>query len=358
MKQNEDLLQKEILHEYTKELNNIKDVLQINGNILSHSKEVIQLLKNSDKENLYKLSKPFLDSLNATFTNESRIHFHTKENISFLRVHKKQKYGENLKNIRPIVTKAITTQAITSGYEHGKYDGEQLTYRMVFPIFDEKEFLGVVEIGVDTRDIIQKIKTLVKENFNRDMQIIVIIKNDTPNFDRITNFNKKINGHFYQSDPKIDTIIQLAKSTTQDQTVELNKKIYYLKLTKIKLLDYNNSTIGNYFSIVDITEDVAQNQIFFYSSLAKPIIATILIVLLIGWLFSLFYKHFLILEKRTRSILDAQSALIVLSDGKNIIDCNRALLDFYGYNSLFEFKKFQKCFSKKIVFWATPPKKT
>lgn len=350
LKRNDDILQQkklqlqeELSYKYKQELKNIQIVLDINGNLISKSKSFINSFKNKDREKLYELSRPLLNSLYDSFAGTPRIHFHTKEYISFLRVHEKDKFGDDLKNIRPMVSEAIKAQSLKRGYEHGKHDKEQITYRSAYPIFDKEKFLGVVEIGIDTSFINKNLEELAKKFFAQDVHILTLIKSDNTNFKKYANFDGKLDKYRYMVTEFTQKIFKHCDNTIKNQIVNVEDKLYSLELTNIELKNFKDEVLGNYFSIVDITNDVKQNNIFFYSSLVKPIIAAALIVALIWWIFNTFYKNFLAMEKRTRNIIDSQIALVVLSDGENLIDCNKALLEFYGFESIEEFKEKFEC---------------
>lgn len=335
-------IEQEILYNYNQQIEQIKSFMELYGTLLSNSKEVKYFLNQNDRDGLYQSLEKKFKTLHAGNNKVNIIHFHKPNHHSFLRVHKKEKFGDNLKDIRPMITHAINTKTKTYGYEHGKYDISQLTYRGVFPIFDGDSFLGVVEIGIDTSQLIKNIEIKIKELFQNDVKISYVVKEDTPNFKKYEKTFKTINGFVYEPSVLVDSIMEKI-SLVEEQQVKIEDRIYSFKISNVHLLDYKNRDIGDYFYILDITQDIKDNQFFFYSSLAKPIIATIVIILLIGWIFYYFYKNFLKLEKRTRSILDGQSSLIVLSDGENLLDCNLALLEFYGYETLDGFRSKHGC---------------
>ncbi len=350
LKRNQEVLEnknqrfyKDINYIYQEEIDKIKRLITQNLTLITKSPQTIKSYKNKDKEALYNYAKPFYDSIKNVLQGTTRMHFHDKNHISFLRVHKKHKSGDNLKLVRPMITHAIEEQKITVGYEHGKHDYDKMTFRMAFPIFDKDEFLGVVEIGTDTNYINDKLEKVISDIYDRDTMVINIIKEDTINFDKLGDYTGKINGYRYRNSENIDHIIKNAQDTISDQIVEVDENVYSLQLSDIKLYNSRDKIIGNYFYIVDITKDIEENKMFFLSSLAKPIIATILLVLLVGWVFLYFYKNFLVLERRTRAILDAQSSLVVLSNGEKILDTNITMLEYYGFENLDQFRQKFDC---------------
>ena len=336
------LIQKEIIHNYEKQIDGIESFLNIYGTHLSTSPKIQELFLKKDRETLYKHLQPMYKSFNAGNYIVNIVHFHNLDHSSFLRMHKKDKFGDNLKDIRPMITHAIKTKSKTIGYEHGKYDISQLMYRMVFPIFSKNDFLGVVEVGIDTSQIMSDIEGKIKDLFNNDVTIFHMINKGTKNYEEYENSYTQLDKYLYKPTEFINSILQDTQIIKEQQII-YNNRIYCFNVSKTPLQNYRGKNIGDHFHVLDVTDDIEKNKRFFYSSLAKPIVAAIVIIILVGWIFLYFYKNFLKIEKRTRNIIDAQSSLIVLSDGLNILDCNKALLDFYGFETLDEFKNAHMC---------------
>lgn len=76
-----------------------------------------------------------------------QLHFHLPDNESFLRMHRPDKYGDNLTGIRPTVEYVNKNKEFIDGFEEGRvYNG----YRFVYPLFYDGEYLGSVEISYAT----------------------------------------------------------------------------------------------------------------------------------------------------------------------------------------------------------------
>ncbi len=80
--------------------------------------------------------------------NFKQLHFHFPDNTSFLRMHKPEKYGDDLSKARYSVVKANKELKPVEGFEIGKIIHG---YRFVFPLHDENLFhLGSVEASVSS----------------------------------------------------------------------------------------------------------------------------------------------------------------------------------------------------------------
>jgi diguanylate cyclase (GGDEF)-like protein/PAS domain S-box-containing protein len=120
------------------------------GNI--NTPTVISIFKNantSDKkqqniirEALYKHLLPNYKKFNKLIYLE-QLHFHLPDNKSFLRMHKPNKYGDDLTGIRATVEYVNKFKKPINGFEEGRVKNG---FRFVYPLFDEEnKYLGSVE---------------------------------------------------------------------------------------------------------------------------------------------------------------------------------------------------------------------
>jgi diguanylate cyclase (GGDEF)-like protein len=74
-----------------------------------------------------------------------QLHFHLPNNESFLRMHRPEKFGDDLTNVRESVRLTNLNQTFTQGFEEGKiFNG----FRYVFPLFYEQKHVGSVELSI------------------------------------------------------------------------------------------------------------------------------------------------------------------------------------------------------------------
>lgn len=96
-----------------------------------------------------------------------QLHFHEKDNTSYLRMHRPDKYGDDLTGIRPSVAYANREKRYIRGFEEGRiYNG----YRFVYPVFLDGEHLGSVEISVSMNTVIRQFS----ERFDKEAQFIIL----------------------------------------------------------------------------------------------------------------------------------------------------------------------------------------
>lgn len=125
--------------------------------------EIIDLFDKRDRKTLYEKLKPCYGYL--TTINFNQIHFHTPDNHSFLRMHKPEKFGDDLSRYRYSVSYVNETKKSISGLEIGRIVPG---FRFVYPLFNkENKHIGSVEASFDIKTFTQKLKNLygVHTNF-------------------------------------------------------------------------------------------------------------------------------------------------------------------------------------------------
>lgn len=83
-----------------------------------------------------------------------QLHFHLKDNESFLRFHRPNKYGDNLTSVRKTIAYVNKYHESIDGFEEGRiYNG----YRFVYPIQKGDKHLGSVEVSFGAEAFISSI---------------------------------------------------------------------------------------------------------------------------------------------------------------------------------------------------------
>ncbi len=82
-----------------------------------------------------------------------QLHFHLKDNTSFLRMHSPENFGDDLTEIRPTVAMTNATLNENEGFEVGKFAHG---FRYVYPLFDSKKrHIGSVEVSFPSEQLIE-----------------------------------------------------------------------------------------------------------------------------------------------------------------------------------------------------------
>ena len=135
------------------------------NNYIVHSKDtmaILEKLKDATPKELSSIRQELKEHLTESYINIQRIgfkqfHFHLKNNHSFLRMHKQEKYGDDLTNFRYSVKLTNETLNPVDGFEEGRIVPGM---RFLFPIFDStKNHLGSVEISVEIKYFIKRMES-------------------------------------------------------------------------------------------------------------------------------------------------------------------------------------------------------
>ena len=131
---------KNVSKQYNVVNNSFKTLANTSFNGYIDKQEVIENFRNRDRESLYVNLKPSYNYLKSI--NFEQVHFHLPDNKSFLRMHKPQKYGDDLTDIRYSVDYVNRNKKVITGLEMGKVVPG---FRFVYPMFDSNKHIGSVE---------------------------------------------------------------------------------------------------------------------------------------------------------------------------------------------------------------------
>jgi len=173
--------------------NTLKNIIQryesVANNILMN-KELMKAFENQDRQELLNITAPIYKKLRDENPYLRVMHFHTKDTKSFLRLHKPEKFGDDLSSFRHISNQVNKTKKKVIAMEAGRYG---VYYRLALPVLNEKgNYLGVFEFGININYIL--------DTFNKDydFQSILLLKKDI--FKIIYENNKNITYYSYSND--------------------------------------------------------------------------------------------------------------------------------------------------------------
>lgn len=107
------------------------------------------------RKKLYERMKPYFEHLNQYGVNILLFSF--ENNKTFLRVHKLQKYDDNLSDVRYSFKYVNEYKKSVSGFEQGKISH---AFRNIFPLFYKGEFVGSVDLAFSS-EVLQENMTKV-----------------------------------------------------------------------------------------------------------------------------------------------------------------------------------------------------
>ena len=134
------------IYDEHKKISNIIFETEINTptilNLYKDAYKADELNKNIIREELFKkLSVKYKQLKNY---NLKQLHFHLPDNVSFLRMHRPNKFGDDLTNIRQTVMYVNENKKYIEGFEEGRiFNG----FRFVYPLSFDNKHIGSVEIS-------------------------------------------------------------------------------------------------------------------------------------------------------------------------------------------------------------------
>jgi len=313
-----------------------------------------QLLKNRKREVLYNFLKSSYNELQSKY-NVRQLHFHLPDSTSFLRMHRPQKFGDSLKEIRQSVDFVNKEKVPFVGFEEGRiYNG----FRHVFPLELEGLHIGSVEISFDIYSFIDNYLdsfNIKRVNFlvNKDIIGEKVFKSEQSNYlkspikgfyfdkiviDKLAKANKAI----VIKEKNSKTLDQISNNISKGQPFTAHfKEINELEIVLPLINQLNEKIIGSINVSKDATFIQHRNNEF------HQLIITIIVVL--AFIMVFIYREMLTRNKlnhelqKNQIILDSQSSFILITNGINIKASNKSMLEFFGYKTLEEFKKDHEC---------------
>ena len=270
------------------------------------NKKIIEAFANNDREELQRLSLPIFQHLKTHNEYLSIMNFHTKDNSMFLRVQKPDVHSDNLEKLRPIVTKANSTQEMQSGIETGKYG---IFYRVVFPINYKQKHIGVFELGIDIKYLLSKLSMPETKNPifvipNKSVQKIYEYDLDASRY--LKPFSKEYSFIKYvssQSDGVGTEELIDERIGDRDYYMRKHNEKEYLVFKSNPIMDYEQKEVGSIVFITDMDRYISTIS----SIRAISIGITLIIIIIIAILINKLIKTYTNKLSEQKDVLDYQA---------------------------------------------------
>lgn len=222
-----------------------------------------------------------------------QMHFHMGPgDTSFLRVHKPEKFGDDLSSIRHTIVDAITHNQVTYGFESGRvYAG----LRGVVPLEEDGKAIGAVETGTSFRSILQELQIETGDDFAVLMDAAYVRETVWKDqVARVFGTTDPRGGYFVEAstDSLINAILnqaadQLSAPSTEVSLFLLEIGDNWYSVRSKPLLDYRTKRdgelrgIGRVVSWTNVTEAVARQDRIFWANLFIATAGYLLVELLL-----------------------------------------------------------------------------
>jgi len=144
---------------YESSVNTSKNIANVIYNSIVNDKGIISTFakaNEADEKDKEEIRKKLTLLLDKSYEQQKQmglkqLHFHLPDNTSFLRMHRKNTYGDNLTDIRFSVKRTNKILERVEGFEEGRiFNG----YRFVFPLFYDMQHVGSMEIGISSLSLV------------------------------------------------------------------------------------------------------------------------------------------------------------------------------------------------------------
>tara|TARA_R100000027_G_scaffold15040_2_gene10812 strand:+ start:5220 stop:7055 length:1836 start_codon:yes stop_codon:yes gene_type:complete len=258
---------------------------------------------NEEEANVYRtqLFEEMIDSwqpLQDAF-HYRQLHFHQGPgDTSFLRVHKPEKFGDDLSSVRHTIVDAIAENRITYGFESGRvYAG----LRGVVPLVVNGECIGALEAGMSLRNILGELH----EEAGDDFAVLL-----DESYVRETVWEDQLNKVFGTSEANANYFIEATTSPFVNEILGRAEEVFEREAGQVTysllefgdewfvvrmkpLIDYRSERDGEYdgvglvLSWSNVSEAVARQDQIFRANLITAAIGYVLVELLLFFGFRL-----------------------------------------------------------------------
>ena len=316
--------------------NNIYDITINQQNLL---KLFYQAKHTSSKDELARIRKKIYKLVRPNFNYLKKlgvvtILFSFENNKTFLRVHKPNKFGDDLSSVRYSITYVNSKKEIVRGFEKGKITPAM---RNVFPLFYNGEYLGSVDISFSCISLQENMVNLSNSNTHLLLNKKIFKDNIWKLEDKIKYVQSVENKDFLFSKVGIEEnifssdIIEVNKKLKDD----IDKNMKSSKAFSLLYHDVEKTYIVSYLPIKNIKNDTTVayivsyvNNPYIHSIMYKYVIINILALLTLIIIAIISYynikHHFSLKEevkKKTKQLLVKKNELeeLVKAFDKNII---------------------------------------
>jgi len=128
---------------------------EVNVRILAQMGSLAGYIKQANREKLYEELKPVWHIMTKEEPNLKVMQLHLPNGDSLLRMHDPERFGDDLREMRPMIAAVHAHHQIQSGLEVGVHGA---MYRIITPLFDEdSRYVGAIELGFDPKFLLEMV---------------------------------------------------------------------------------------------------------------------------------------------------------------------------------------------------------
>lgn len=207
--------------------------------------KILDSIYNKKRDDLYTYMKPIYDSIKRVTPGLEVMHFIHPNNDSFIRIHKPEAEDNNVALYKPLIVKVNKEHKVQTGFEAGKFG---YYMRLIIPIFKDKDYIGLVEIGLNTKTVLEKLKNSISSD------IIILVDKKAIKSKYINKIKHFYNSYAITSSTNKNLFLNLIAHKNHllnnNNILEMNQQFY--RVNQVKLKDLNGDSY--LVSILNITD--------------------------------------------------------------------------------------------------------
>lgn len=254
------------------ELINITNIIyEIRIDNILNDERVVEAFNARDRDRLFRATLPWHIALKNENPFYSNMHFHLPTGRSFLRMHQPKLFGDDLKNLRPMITKVNETHGPVRGYEIGKHG---LFYRVAKPVFFKGTYIGAVEIGIQAEEVAKNIERVLNIQVARYIPDY-LLNDEFRQFctNEIQQNQMSINPYTHKS--LFEKLLPAYGFHNRSPQRVVIKEGAYILYSSGHLKDFNHETIGQFLTAQDISKEMISYKAF----VKHAVILTLILIL-------------------------------------------------------------------------------
>lgn len=300
------------------------------------SEGVSEAIRNKDTQTLYRLTLPRFKTLREENPSLSIMQFHASDGHSIVRMHLKEKFGDNIAVKRPMLRIVHAGHKMFTGFEGGVAG---MAFRVLMPVFEHDTYIGALEFGIDTTYFVNKIKQMTGSE-----SILLIHENVLGAVDKSL-YSEGMGSYRYTSIPenlKPHMAAFMDKNPTmQPKNIHIGLKDY--EVNPLFLHDLEGKKVGMIICVNDITGGYQNTLETILGSMLLTAILLILFWSLFEYAFGSLIGKVNLQEQYIKTIMDSQKNIVIVTDGESIIYANQAFFDYFGYATIDQFRAEHPC---------------
>lgn len=300
------------------------------------SEGVAKAIKERDTQTLYRLTLPRYKTLTEENPSLTIMQFHAPDGRSIVRMHLKEKFGDNIAARRPMLRDVHKNHKMVTGFEGGLGG---MAYRVIMPVFDNDTYIGALEFGIDSTYFIDKLKQMTGSQ-----SILMIHQNVLGAVDESLYQNRY--GDYRYSDlerEEKEILNAFAEKNHKIEPRNIRVKDKDYEIHPLFLKDAENRNVGTIICIYDVTGGF-QNTV---ETVIGSVLLTALLVMLFWGVFQYFLSSLIgkinLQERYIHTILNSQKNIVIVTDGVEIIYANQPFFDYFDYPTLERFRQSHPC---------------